>query len=556
MVHILSVSGYHVGVVTVILLTLLRFLRVPVRFNAWVVIPMLIFYALMTGLGPAVFRSTIMAVLLLLAYHLGRQQDWPTTLAVAAGIILVFNPLDLYDIGFQLSFAATWGLLYLTPRLTNFFPKIPRDLSLLITIPLAAQLATLPLVVLYFNLVSPVSVLANLLTSHLVALIMLFGGMALGVGVIFLPLAGFINTGTGLLTDLFLRLVQFSGALPGAAWYVPAPPLWLVLIYYLLLVGVFELLQRPRWQALLKQFLRSAVVKGHRNKIILSCMIFLLLTCTWLAWPVDNRLELHFIDVGQGDSALIITPNGGRVLVDAGGWRDELLTGRGAGEQAVVPYLHRLGINHLEALIITHPHTDHAGGVRAVIRAMPVEMVVVSPYGLAGEDQVDEGYDSLLKEIRDRDIPAHPASAGDQLKVDPALTLQFLSPQEKYAGTRSDANNNSLVMLLDYQGRTALFTGDIETETEEALMQEGRLPEAEVLKVPHHGSGYFQPDFFSQISPDIAVISVGANNRFGHPSPKTLEALRQINSKIYRTDRQGAVILTTDGVNWKIKTGK
>ena len=556
LVHILSVSGYHVGLVTVILLALLRFMRIPTRFTAWVAIPALIFYAIMTGLGPAVFRSTIMAVLLLLAHHLGRQQDWPTTLAAAAGMILVVNPLHLYDIGFQLSFAATWGLLYLTPVMTQLFPRLPRTFSLLIAVPLAAQLATLPLVVLYFNLVSLVSVLANLLTAYLVALIMLFSGISLPVGVIFLPLAGFINASTGLLTDLFLWLVQFCSALPGAARYIPAPPLWLVFLYYLLLVGVFELLRRPRWQDKLKHILGDAVVKGRSHRIGLGCLVFLLLTVAWLAWPINNRLELHFIDVGQGDSTLIVTPNQGTVLVDAGGWRDELLTGRGAGNQVVVPYLHRLGINHLDVLIITHPHADHAGGARAVIKSMPVDMVVVSPYGLQEEDQVDEGYEVLLNEIRQQGILLRAARSGDRLKIDSLVAMKFLSPAETYSGTRADANNNSLVLLLNYQGRTALFTGDIETEAEEDLLQRDQIPGAEILKVPHHGSGYFHPDFFIRVSPEIAVISAGANNRFGHPSPKTLEALQEFNSKIYRTDRQGAVILTTEGVKWKIKTGK
>ncbi|SHF49094.1 DNA internalization-related competence protein ComEC/Rec2 [Desulforamulus putei DSM 12395] len=548
-------SGYHVGVVTVILLALLRLLRVPGRFIAWVAIPVLLFYAVMTGLGPAVFRSTIMAMLLLLAYHLGRQPDWPTTLAAAAGIILICNPLDLYDIGFQLSFAATWGLLYLTPKLAQLLPKFPGNMSLLITVPLAAQLATLPLVVLYFNLVSPVSVLANLLTAHLVALIMLFGGISLLFGLILLPLAGFVNVATGLLTDLFLWLVQFCSSLPGAAWYIPTPPLWLVFVYYPVLVGLFELLRRPDWQTVVKQLLGN-IAKGRSYRIVVGFLLFLILTFTWLAWPVDHRLEIHFIDVGQGDSALILTPNGGAVLVDAGGWRDELITGRGAGDQVVVPYLHRLGINRLDALIITHPHTDHAGGARAVIQAIPVKMVVVSPYGLAGEDEVDKGYDILLKEIRDKGIPSHPALAGNRLKVDPDITLRFLSPQEKYTGTRSDANNSSLVMLLDYQGRTALFTGDIETEAEEDLVQNGHLPKSEVLKVPHHGSAYCHPDFFAQVYPEVAVISVGANNRFGHPAPGTVEALDKICRKVYRTDKHGAVIVKTDGAKWQVSTGK
>ncbi|PHJ37177.1 hypothetical protein P378_17900, partial [Desulforamulus profundi] len=363
----------------------------------------------------------------------------------------------------------------------------------LIAVPLAAQLATLPLVVLYFNLVSLVSVLANLLTAYLVALIMLFSGISLPVGVIFLPLAGFINASTGLLTDLFLWLVQFCSALPGAARYIPAPPLWLVFLYYLLLVGVFELLRRPRWQDKLKHILGDAVVKGRSHRIGLGCLVFLLLTVAWLAWPINNRLELHFIDVGQGDSTLIVTPNQGTVLVDAGGWRDELLTGRGAGNQVVVPYLHRLGINHLDVLIITHPHADHAGGARAVIKSMPVDMVVVSPYGLQEEDQVDEGYEVLLNEIRQQGILLRAARSGDRLKIDSLVAMKFLSPAETYSGTRSDANNNSLVLLLNYQAERRCSPETLRQRQRRTCSKGIKSPEQKFLKYLTTAAGIFIP---------------------------------------------------------------
>lgn len=553
LVHILSVSGYHVGLVAALVIALLRLARAPVQYTAWITIPVLIFYAFMTGLGPAVLRSTLMAILLLLAHHLGRPQDWPTTLAAAAGFILILNPLSLYDIGFQLSFVATWGLLYLIPRINDLLPKLPSSISLLITVPLAAQAATLPLVVLYFNLVSPVSVLANLLTTHLVVLVMLFGGLALMGGVVYLPLAALINSSTGLLTDLFIWLVKFCSALPGASTYIATPPLASVILYYLILVTSCELSQRADWRAKLKQVFTN--VSPVYRKLIYGFLIFLLFAVAWFSWPVQDKLQVHFIDVGQGDSALIRTPNQRTVLVDAGGWQEELLTGKGAGDYAIVPYLHRLGINKLDALILTHPHADHVGGARAVLRAMPVELVIISPYGLEEEDNSDKGYDKLLQEIEQQSILLRTAKAGDRLKVDPAVDLTFLAPQKKYQGTRSDANNNSLVFKLSYQNRTVLFTGDIEAEAETELMKNNNAA-SEVLKVPHHGSGYFQQDFFAHIKPRFSVISAGANNRFGHPAPRTLEALTQQHSQIFRTDRQGAIILTTNGNQWEVVTGK
>ncbi|GAB6180044.1 DNA internalization-related competence protein ComEC/Rec2 [Desulfotomaculum defluvii] len=549
LVHILSVSGYHVGLVAGMILVLLRLFHVPVRYIAPVTIPLLLFYAVMTGLGPAVLRSTLMAILLLLAHHLGRQRDWPTTLAVTAGIILVINPLNLFDIGFQLSFAATWGLLYITPVLNNLLHQIPKVILLLITIPLAAQLATLPLVILYFNLVSPVSILANLLTVHLVGIIMLMGALALLVGILYLPLGCFLNIGTGVLINLFIHLVQFCHSLPGASFYLATPPLWLIFLYYLTLIFMFHILQYPKDRGRLIQILP----KGKYRIVTLVPTLLLIL---WLFMPTSKPLQLHFIDVGQGDSTLLITPGHRVVLIDTGGWRDELLTGRGAGTNVVLPYLHRLGINQLDALILTHPHADHVAGARTIVEVMPVTMVVISPYGLERDDDVDKGYHELLQEIRNRHIPIYAVKKGDQLRIDSQVTMQCLSPENIIKGTNSDANNNSLVFLLNYLERTALLTGDIEVEAEQRLLEKQQLVNPEILKVPHHGSSYFYKNFFDSMSPQAAIISVGAGNRFNHPSPRTLAALREVNSKIYRTDQHGAVIFTTNGSKWLVQTGK
>ncbi|AQS59924.1 DNA internalization-related competence protein ComEC/Rec2 [Desulforamulus ferrireducens] len=556
LVHILSVSGYHVGLIAAMVLALLRIIKLPRRFTLWVALPLLLFYAVMTGMGPAVMRATLMASLLLLAHHLGRWQDWPTTLAAAAGIILFFYPLDLFDIGFQLSFVATWGLLYLTPKLNKLLPHMPLSLAVLITVPLAAQLATWPLVVFYFNLVSPVAILANLITAHLVALVMLFGGLGMLAGICYLPWAKFINTATELLTSCFLGLVQMSVSLPGAAWYIPAPPLWLIALYYVFLVAICQLANQPQWQKSLRAGLTVLINYLARVKLVFGGCILLLLMAVWLLWPVNNQLELHFIDVGQGDSTLIITPAQRTILVDAGGWQDELITGQGAGTNRVVPYLHRLGINSLDVLVITHPHTDHAGGARAVLKAFPVKLVVLSPYGFGVGDEVDDGYEILLREMKEQGIAHSTAVAGDQLKVDGLVNIKFLSPAQKYDHTRSDANNSSLVFRLDYLQRSALYTGDIEEEAERDLVQNNALTPIEVLKVPHHGSGYFYHGFFAQLKPKIAVISAGAGNRFGHPAPKTLEELQGLGSRVYRTDQQGAIVLTTDGETWRVKTGK
>ncbi|MCL6558256.1 MAG: MBL fold metallo-hydrolase [Firmicutes bacterium] len=193
---------------------------------------------------------------------------------------------------------------------------------------------------------------------------------------------------------------------------------------------------------------------------------------------------VHFIDVGQGDSILVQTPGGKNMLVDAGGWPGELDSGEGAGQKVVVPYLRRLGVRRLNVLVITHPHEDHAGGMRAVVEAFPVDLVLVSPVGGTGSPSVSAG--------------AHSRSSD---KV--PLTYRTL-----------------------------------------------------LLKIPHHGSRYLLPSFLEKTHPDVAVISVGRHNNFGHPAPETLEHLARMPVRVYRTDLDGAVILRTDGKHIFVRTGR
>ncbi|WP_151191958.1 ComEC/Rec2 family competence protein, partial [Desulfotomaculum copahuensis] len=226
--HILSVSGLHVGLVLGAVLILAGILRLPHAATAPAASAVLILYAILSGLGPAVIRSTVMALMLLWANHLGRERDWPTTLAAAALVCLFWRPLSLYDTGFQLSFAATWGILYLGPELDRLCQRVtpmPVWLRGTLWVSLAAQLATLPLVAFYYNLVSPVSLVANLVAVPLTGIIMALGAGASLTGLVFPALAGIINAGTSLTLTIFMGLISLVHKLPGGVIFVSTPPL-------------------------------------------------------------------------------------------------------------------------------------------------------------------------------------------------------------------------------------------------------------------------------------------------------------------------------------------
>jgi competence protein ComEC len=552
--HVLSVSGLHVGLVLGGFLGLTRLLGMPLKLGAPLAGLLVVFYAVMTGLGPAVVRAGVMGLLVLLAHLVGRERDWPSAMALAALVVLWLSPLSLFEAGFQLSFAATWGILYLGPALNRWlaeFPWLPGWLRALIWVPLGAQLGTLPLVAVYFNLVSPVSLFANIIAVPLVGIIILLGIAGSVAGLILLPLGQIINAGTGTALDLFTWLIMGLSSLPGAALYVASPQLPLIAVWYVLL-AVAALPARERAGTGFEGVPAPRPGRAAGAVVLAAAGLLALL----LLWPSGRaELEVHFIDVGQGDAILVSLPSGRHMLVDAGGWPEELDSGEGAGRRVVVPYLRQLGINRLDLLVLTHPHEDHAGGARAVINSVPAAMVLVSPAGFGpGEQGVASGYDNLLAALRAENIPVIAVRAGDRINLDQAVEIRVLAPPSPLlTGTRSDLNNASLVLRLDYGETSVLLTGDIEVEAQKWLLDKGAPLGASLLKVPHHGSRFFEPAFLAAVSPQAAVISVGQRNNFNHPAATLLEALQEGGVPVYRTDLDGAVIIRSDGKSLTIR---
>ncbi len=564
-VHILSVSGLHVGLVLGGLLGLLRLLRLPSGVIAPLATPVLVFYVLMTGLNPAVLRSAIMALLLTWAHHFGRDRDWPTTLALAALLILLWNPLLIYHPGCQLSFAATWGILYLAPVLANACSallkglpdQMARGVSLALAVPLAAQLATIPLVAWYYNLLSPVSIPANLLAVPLVGLIMGLGLLATALGLVWLPLASLVNAATGLSLDLFMALVTIFQQLPGAVIYLATPPVFLIPAWYAGLLAAVRVCSAG-WLAGLRQRCMGWLPAGA---------LVVALVLIWWPWSGGCFLTVHFIDVGQGDSVLVQTPGRHNILIDSGGMTGELVTGTGVGDQVVEPYLRRLGVNRIDVLILTHAHEDHCGGAVSLVKHFPVGLAVVSPVletqddgdrdksKSSGGGAVSSAYTALLQKMSGEGIPVRRAAAGDNLRLEEGIEIEILAPLETAAGIKTDTNNSSLVLKLSCGSRSFIFTGDAELEEQKELITRAVNLHTDVLKVPHHGSRSLLPELVELAEPEAAVISVGAHNSFGHPSQSTLELLERCGVNVYRTDRDGAVIMRTDGYNLEVKTG-
>lgn len=558
------------------LVGLFRLLKLPPGLTAPLATPVLIFYGLMTGLIAAVLRAIIMTLLILWAHHLGRDRDWPNTLALSALVILLWSPLQIYDPGFQLSYAATWGILYLGPVLSDvcagFFKGLPTNLARSVAqglaIPLAAQLATVPLVTWYYNLISPVSIPANLLAVPLVGLLLLFGVFATALGLIWLPLAGLVNAGNGAVLDLFLAVVGYFQRLPGAVLYLSTPPVLLAVAWYGGLLAAVKV-HSDGWKPAARQRVKNWSAVG----VALAVALLLI----WWPWNGGHKLIVHFLDVGQGDSILVQTPGGKNMLIDTGGRREEFQTGTGVGDQVVVPYLRRIGVHRLDVLVLTHPHEDHCGGAAALVKSFPVGLAVVTPVsetagkGEAAVKEADAGnrlgksnleeaipaaYTVLLEKMAAGGIPVRTATAGDTLRLDDSISIEVLSPEEESGEGKNDLNNNSLVIKLNYGRRSFIFTGDVEVDAQGGLIRRETDLKADVLKMPHHGSRFQLPELVERVTPQVVVISVGAHNTFGHPAQSTLDLLYKSGAQIYRTDQNGAVIVQTDGNKLEFKSEK
>jgi competence protein ComEC len=253
-------------------------------------------------------------------------------------------------------------------------------------------------------------------------------------------------------------------------------------------------------------------------------------------------LTVLFLDIGQGDATLMRSPGGRTMLIDGG-------NGPSDADNVILPALQAWGSDRLDVMVITHPDQDHIGGLPRVVEAVPVGQVV-----LTGQVHTTQTYERLLTAIRDKRLPAVRARGGVSLDFDPALTTSILGPTDALVES-DDTNNASIVIRMSYGSVTFLFIGDAEETEEEVILNSGADVHAQILKVGHHGSrNSTSPDWLQAVSPQVGIISVGENNRYGHPHPEVLQWLSQFGVKVYRTDQQGTITVTTDGTTYEVST--
>jgi competence protein ComEC len=531
--HILAVSGFNVAMVGLVGFTLLRALSLPRGASSLLVMALLALYALVTGMSPSVLRATLMAWALISGGMIERDTDALNTLALSAAVILGIWPLSLFDPGFQLSFVATLSLILLTRPLMDLARSLPGNrwktwLWYPAAASLAAQAGSLPVMVGHFHAVSLVSFLANLPAAPLVSAATVLGLLTAIAGPAVPILGTLINGANYVILKLLLASVHLFAKVPWASVTVGGiHPLGYGLYY----LGVGLCLPDIR-----------------ASRFGKPCLLLALLLANGLAWQGVNRpgpgLEVVFLDVGQGDSTCLRFPDGKTMLVD-GGNRAERFD---AGAQVVVPYLRAMGIRRLDAVVATHPHDDHIGGLVEVLRRIPV-----GRYLDAGGVPSTWASRRIGEILAERKIPRIPLSAGDSLSglggVGALVLGPFASPAPRDSSrNRSlDSNDGSVTLRIAHRDVVWLLPGDAERIAEARLLAWGKRLDCDILKAGHHGSSTSTGSrFLEAVSPSIVVVSVGERNRFGHPDPALMERLKAKGIRVCRTDREGAIWMRSD----------
>ena len=540
LVHILSVSGSHITLLAGLVAWLASAFSLR-RGVAAVLVAFAVFgYAALSGFVAPAVRAAIMGGLSFFALATGREYDGRRILVVTALAFLFFSPLLLYDVSFQLSFASTAGLLCLSPRLRawGLFSSLSRALRDGLALTLGAQLATLPICAWYFHAVSLSAFVANLVVVPILELLMVAALFA-GLLALVLPfLARVVFAMDSLLLGLSYELTRMLAVLPMSRVYLPPMNIGMAAVYYALLFYVAQA-EEVRHAV----FLRLRALPWRWILPACGALVFAIAVRNAMR---PGEMTVHFIDVGQGDAALVVTPHGRAFMIDTGGVRDGVFD---LGGRVDVPYLLQYGVTELDAAFLTHAHEDHAAGLAGILRRLPVGRVLT-----ASEGQPTYQASLGLSAAEMAATPFLPVEEGTRITLDGVNVDVLFAPNAPKRGR--SGNEASNVYRVSYGKASFLFTGDLEKEQEARLLDKspGSL-QSTVLKVGHHGSKTStSAPFLAAVAPRWAVIDVGAGNRFGHPAKETLDALADSKVETYRTDKDGAIVFRTDGQSMRVET--
>ena len=613
--HMLAISGSHIAYLLPAVLTFFSIFPLHQRFKKCIGIVFLIFFMLLVGFAPSIVRACLMSIYILLAQILYKKADVYQSLGISTIIILLGNPYALLDIGFQLSYGGTIGIVLFSKKIFSksqreqkiieqndeqqktlkvkeaeqrtekqknveqknkkqgkqeklkntldrvlknkeqklvpkeLFHKIKNSIKEMAIVSLAANFIIFPIMLYHFNTLSATFLISNILASPISAISLIIGLIFIILLFVCYPLAILFSYILNPLLTLFIKIAQWSSKLPLSQILLPTPAIWQIIIYYIILILIFF----RKWDNTIKNTIKNSrtektyqFVTKYQKQMILF-FILLLLFPYFLTNLPSNHLTISMIDVGQGDSMLIQTPMGKNILIDGGG--SELGT-FDVGEKTLLPYLLDKNITKIDYMLFSHFDSDHCDGLFTILEKLPVKNVIISKQGKSSEN-----FKQFLSIIQEKKVNILLVQEGDNIVIDNEISISILFPEADFI-SENILNNNSIVARLEWKNSSGeaissiLLTGDIEQIAEEKLVekyQNTNILNATILKVAHHGSksSSIQP-FLELVKPKVALIGVGENNHFGHPNKGVLQRLENLNTIIFRTDKNGEINLKID----------
>ena len=560
--HVLAVSGMHIIYIVI---------GIEVVFKKWlgkrnvkyVIIFGLVFYMALTGYTSSIVRAGIMGMMNILAFLVYRKNDIWTSIAISLGIILIQNPYAITGVGLQLSYLGTIGIILFNKNIKQYLDnvkwiknniqikkskrisKIVENLKDMISVTLSAQTMILPIMLYHFNMIGIYFVVANILVSIIIGPIMFLSIIFIFSSFIHLQISQFISIFLSLGIQNLMQISNLAN-LPFSKIYVPTPSVLFIFIYYIgILAGnqiyviytskylngtkrrvknlialmkyrLYE--KKKKTKKIYQKILRERNIKAFIKRTYKGIFLIIFLIGIY-QFPKD--LEIHFLDVGQGDSCFIITPNRKTILIDGGGSTSSTFD---VGKDTLIPYLLDKGYTKLDYIFISHFDQDHVGGVLSLLEELKVGQIFISKQG-----ETSDNYEAFLEIVAEKNLKVQEVKMGDKMTIGD-VTFHILWPTENHI-EENILNNNAMVMKLQYKSFSMLFTGDIEEVAEKKMLDTYKnhldMLKATVLKVAHHGSkSSSTEEFLKAVNSKVAMIGVGENNMFGHPSNVVLERLQ------------------------------
>ena len=501
--HIIAISGMHVECIIIVVQSILNIFTKDKKLKKILILIIIIFYSLIIGFKVSAIRAIILSSIGIVAQLVYLKKNDFISLNFASFLILLYNPYCLFDSGFILSFSASIGVLYVYKIVNKFNIKnmIIKYFFEIFLISICVIITVLPLMIFLFKRLSITFLVTSLLITPIIFIIeflsILFIISPNQLLFIFKPIIK-------ILIIIFIKISNISLF----SFYLKVPSFIEIILYYLVLFLILNKKIRKSFRLLLRKCIYMV--------LIVTCLQYVFLI-------FNNSLKIYFIDVGQGDSTLIVTPRNKKILIDGGG--DEKYD---IGKNVLIPFLLAKKIDTLDYVIVSHFDTDHVGGLLTVMEELNVKQVIISKQG-----EKSDNFQKFKEIAYKKKIKVLTVEKGDRLQIEKDLYLDFLWPNNKKMINTNRLNNNSIVCKLCYKKFSIIFTGDIEEIAEKQVLQEYRnnlqVLNSIILKVAHHGSKTSSiQDFIKEVEPEIALIGVGENNKFGHPSIDTINKLNKL----------------------------